>query len=232
MKVLLAIKSCARDAENGFNDAIRDTWLRGLTGANYVFVLGRGARHTKPDELILPCPDDYYGLPYKTKSLLQWSVGQDFDYTFLCDTDTYVHTPRLLHSGFANSDYVGWFNGPVGINRAVYGRCYAWASGGSGYWLSKQAAKLVADADPMGPGKFQLPQCICPELKIPCEDLWVGQVLGPEIEAQHLSAFHDTRYYRGFNLDYKVDISAHYCSAGHNRSFDPEWMYKHHEVNR
>jgi hypothetical protein len=224
-RALIAIKSCARDTENGFNDAVRNTWLRDLKGANYVFVLGRGAKHTKPDELILDCPDDYLGLPWKTKALIEWSIQHEFDFTCLVDTDTFVRPGRLLASGFEQYDYVGWFNGTPGQPKEVYRCLWAWASGGSGYWVSRKAAREIVRAD-------MATKSMCPELRIPCEDLGVGQVLGPLIMEGVISAKHDPRYFRGYSPDFKADITAHYCSAGENRPFDPSWMYAHYAANR
>lgn len=223
-KTLIAIVSCARDTQNGFNEAIRKTWLDGVS-SDYALVLGRDAIPTLPDEVIVDSKDDYLSLPNKTHALLRWALERDYTHIFKCDTDTYVKPARILESDFQAHDYIGFFNGPVGKPNVVYKTCYAWASGGSGYWLNKRAAQYIIDNPPDYRAK-------CPVLKIPCEDLWVGQLLGERIYKGVFTGLHDTRYWRGFRLDYKVEFSVHYCSEGMNRKFDTRWMYEHHEVNK
>lgn len=229
VRPLIAIKSCWRDAENGFNQAVRDTWARDVSGADVIFFLG-DSRATDTwqlanDQISLECPDDYNGLPYKTKAICQWAWDRDYTHAFFCDTDTYVVPDRLLDSGFEQYDYVGHFNGARGIPNAIYGSLYSWASGGSGYWLSQQAMKIVADSDP-------IPLSICPISKIPCEDLWSGQLMGPLIANNTIIVSHDPRYASGYDeQNYKTEISSHYCSTAANRQFDPEWQRRHYIAN-
>lgn len=83
----------------------------------------------KEDEVLLPCPYDFKHLPFKVREIFRWALARDYDYIFKVDTDTYVDVPRLLVSGFQNSDYSGtpfWKDGN------------AFASGGAGYWISKK----------------------------------------------------------------------------------------------
>ena len=45
MKVLIAIASCRRDTHNGFNQAVRDTWLKDIAKfpeIDYKFFVGDG----------------------------------------------------------------------------------------------------------------------------------------------------------------------------------------------
>lgn len=227
-RILIAVASCHRDKDNGFNDAVRNTWLQGVT-LDYVFVIGATLTHGDvflyKDELYLNAGDDYLSLPEKTHGLLRWAVNEGYDHIFKCDTDTYVRVDKMLDSDYASHDYIGYFNGDVGRPNVIYNKCYAWASGGSGYWLSKRAAQYIVDNPPDG-------RAICPTLKYPCEDLWVGQLLGPKIESGEFTGLHDPRYWRGFKPDSKVEFSAHYCSEGMNRKFDVNWMYRHHEANK
>lgn len=223
-KIIIAIISCARDINNGFNEAIRDTWLKSAS-VNYKFVLGRGVNNTKQDELILDCNDDYNSLPEKTLALIKWAISMEYDYVFKCDTDTYIVLDRLLSSNFFLFDYVGRFNGPIGIANVIYRSCYSWASGGSGYWLSNRAARFILE-------QVIDEKSICPILKIPCEDLWIGQVLGSKIKDGFFTAFDDSRYGISYNADYKTEISSHYCSQGKKRKFNTNWMYEHHKINQ
>ena len=223
MKILIAIASCARDTKNGFNEAIRKTWLK-ESPVDYKFILGKSAASSSSDELVVDCNDDYNHLPYKTLELLRWAVANDYDYVFKCDTDTYVVLSNLLASSYGLYDYVGTFNGSIGIPDIIYGKCFSWASGGSGYWLSNRAMKFILEK---GVGE----NAICPALKIPCEDLWIGQVLGQKIKDGIFTAFDEPGYNKNFNENYKTIISSHYCSEGMKRKFDTAWMYKHHEIN-
>ena len=223
MKVLVAIASCERDSNNGFNDAVRKTWLSSYN-VDYRFFRGHGSTPTNADEVLLDCPDDYLSLPYKTQEIMKWAGERDYDYIFKCDTDTYVVLERLLNSDFTNWDYIGHFNGPVGVPNSIYNKLYTWASGGSGYFLSIKAARIVA-------GQTSMEKALCPNIKIPCEDLWIGQILGPDIERGNLKAISDSKYGWGFNDDYTTEFTSHYCSEGMKRKFDTDWMFQHHKKN-
>lgn len=224
-KTFIAIVSCARDTLNGFNEAIRKTWLQD-NSSDYAFILGRDATPTKDDEIVVDSPDDYLSLPQKTHALVNWALKQGYENIFKCDTDTYVKTKAVLSSDYRRYDYIGYFNGPVGRENVVYNQCYAWASGGSGYWLSKRAM------DELGSTPMEDDRALCPVLRYPCEDLWVGQVLGERIRLGELTGYNDERYWRGYRDNFKVEYSVHYCSEGMNRKFNTQWMYNHHEVNK
>jgi hypothetical protein len=111
-----------------------------------------------PHALVLPCPDDYPGLPQRTMWFCRWAtqysvLSTQWDYLFKCDDDTYISLPRLLAFDPAGRDYIGaeW---RIGVG---------YASGGAGYFLSRRAAAIVAErlaAYPTG-----------------AEDLLVGRVL-------------------------------------------------------
>lgn len=222
-KILIAIASCERDSLNGFNQAVRDTWLKDKN-VDYKFFRGIGSAPAKEDEVILNCKDDYLSLPEKTMEILKWAVNDNYDYVFKCDTDTYVVLDRLLSSDFKNYDYVGHFNGQLGKPNLIYSSLYTWASGGSGYFLSRGAAwKIIAEGNTN--------KAMCPNLRIPCEDLWIGQVLGPFIESGELKAMSDTKYGWGFSEDFITEYTSHYCSEGKKRKFDVSWMFNHHQKN-
>ena len=222
-RVLIAISSCERDSNNGFNDAVRKTWLNNAK-VDYKFFKGIGGTESHDDEVILDCKDDYLSLPEKTLEILKWALDNNYDYVFKCDTDTYVVLDRLLSSDFRNWDYIGHFNAPIGIPNVVYRTLYTWASGGSGYFLSKKAAEIIVKLN-------STEKAMCPNLRIPCEDLWIGQVLGPDIEKGNLKATSDNRYGWGFNDDFSTEFTSHYCSEGKRRKFDADWMYAHHTKN-
>jgi hypothetical protein len=179
-KILLAISSCERDCQNGYNQAVRDTWKRAVIGADCFFFVGNGSLPLVSDEIRIPAPDGYLDLPYKTREIMRWALAHGYDFVFKCDTDTYVYPQDLLATGFEKYDYSGWFNAPLKIPNVVEGKYYAWASGGIGYWLSRKGMQLVVASDP----------------NHWAEDLWVGQVLAQE----SVLAFHDPRYWNDSSL--------------------------------
>ena len=175
MKILIAIPSCRRDAHNGFNQAVRDTWLQGIEEfpeVEYKFFIGdgtpvaadidaiirasevqgftdhnRGIDYSKktveceevavaplgelqPDEVLLPCPDDYRYLAVKVQETFRWAYENGFDFVYKCDTDTYAVLDRLLASDFRNHDLYG-------------GTCGDNICGGGGYWISRKAMGLA-----------------------------------------------------------------------------------------
>ena len=225
MRLLVAIKSCERDMRNGCHEAIRQTWAKDfpqfLTGRDITvdvrYFVGNGNESLRGDEIRVPVIDDLVNLPLKLKEMAAWSVAQDYDYTFFCDTDTYVKPDRLLDCGFEPYDYLGYFgNGyPPGVQIKEFrdGRLgvicvWAYASGGAGYFLSKAAATEVGKMVPANYG----------------EDVSVGWCLGPIIAEGKLKGL----AHQKFN-DYVV---WHYCNWGHTRydspnsiGFNPAWMY-------
>lgn len=229
MKILIAVHSCIRDSQNGFNQACRQTWLNcfykfrhspntaGQTTditeiqnsiLDYAFFIGNGNGRFNYDEIQVSCPDDYLSLPFKTKAVLQWAIERNYDHIFKCDTDTFVFLPRLLATDFYNYDFVGAFNGPVGVPNKVEGK-YAWVSGGAGYWLSNRAAQLVVKSEP----------------NHWAEDLWVSQVVSSD---PAMKIINDDRYGRNPGLLTAESVSVHYCSEGKKRRFNPQWLHDIH----
>lgn len=100
----------------------------------------RGSRYTdKPthvgyetyypemDEIILPVPDDYKHISFKTRESHRWAVNNGFDFLFQGYADVYVDVDRLLSSGFQNYKYCGGENG-------------------GGYWLDKESLKWTSSS--------------------------------------------------------------------------------------
>lgn len=211
MKTLIAIKSCVRDELTGCNQAIRDTWGKDIVGADLQFFVGTSMFNSSlvPRCVSLPVLDDYNSLPWKTLNIVLWSLRHGYDFTFLCDTDTFIVPSKLLTCGYEKFDYVGRFNsnqapGMQFPHRDCRGllikQCYGWASGGVGYFLSKRAMQLVATKQPSHWA----------------EDLWVGQVLGPQIAARKMTCINPAQFER--------HCSWHHCSTGAGRKYDPQWM--------
>lgn len=162
VKPIILILSCKRDIENGSNDVCRQTWIKEWGHlVDYRFFIGNSDTGCpsvswkcpllQQDEIVLEVPDSYYFLPFKTQAMLGWALEKGYTHFFKCDTDTYVHIPRLLKSGFENHYYTG--------NFSITG---SYASGGAGYWVNAEAAKKLVDAKAYNGG----------------EDKWVGSTLG------------------------------------------------------
>jgi hypothetical protein len=212
-KLLICVKSCERDILNGANRAIYETWGNWLTT---LFFVGSTNVHHSNDEVILECPDDYDGLPFKTREIAKFGLKTKFTHLFFCDIDTFVVPERLLECGFEQYDYMGLFgegyNSEGHFDHKISGPwdrkapdmmmrdVYPWASGGHGYFLSRQALKLVASTEPMHWA----------------EDFCVGQILGPAIEAGLLTSYNHPRF-NGYVVD-------HFSGTGQGKVYSPDWM--------
>ena len=174
-KLLIAVKSCQDHKDRGDHNVIRSTWGKDAKalGIEVRFFMGASMNQYQSDEVHLKCADDYNALPFKTREICKWASGKVIDYVFLCDNDTFLIPRLLLKTGFENFDYAGKISKPIGIpfryehtgregQKELYQRCYPWASGGFGYFLSKKALAEIAYGFPTSE----------------CEDLWVGQEMG------------------------------------------------------
>jgi hypothetical protein len=146
-----------------------------------------GMRRLQDDEFVVDAPDDYEGLPLKTKEILKWSLRNGYDFTFLCDTDSFLIVQGLMACGFEKYDYCGRFGRAVSLGvpyrytdsrGIVEENHYLTASGGLGYFLSRKAAEIVVSGEPTSWA----------------EDMWVAQVMGPliafgQIKAKDLDEF-------------------------------------------
>ena len=191
-KLTICVKSCHRDLEAGFHDAIRGTWGKDAKtlGVDVFFFMGedptqqstrRSWRYT-PGDVVLDCDDSYEALPYKTRRICQWLLGKTYSHAFLCDVDTFVRPKQLLSTGFESYDYLGQFlvGEPGGApfhysdEHGAYDDMRGWASGGFGYFISKKAASIVAETTP----------------NVWAEDAFVGQSLAPFIDEKKVVSAH------------------------------------------
>jgi hypothetical protein len=220
MRTLIAVKSCWRDLSRGDHSVIRKTWGQDAWHVPFDvrFFIGRDSEiwYELDDETHLDCPDDYDSLPHKTRAILAWSVDRNYDYTFLCDTDTYI-VPRLLAKcGYENYDIAGRFGAMPALGttfnyrdaRGVYPNSWPWPSGGVGYFISNRAARLIAATEPT----------------VWAEDMFVGRVLGPLIRDNQI---------RGLDIpDFEGKVAWHFPRRQYgNKCYDPsfgwiEKMYK------
>lgn len=192
VKLAICIKSCHKDLEAGFHDAIRGTWGKDAKalGIDVFFFMGKDPTQQStrrlwrysPGEIVVDSDDSYEALPYKTRRICQWASAKLFTNLFLCDVDTFVRPKQLLNTGFESYDYAGQFlvGEPGGApfhysdQHGAYDDFRGWASGGFGYFLSKKAAAIVAGTPP----------------NVWAEDAYVGQTLAPFIDDKEITSAH------------------------------------------
>ena len=216
MKLVICVKSCLEHKNLGYHEIIRGTWGKdaralGIDVKFFMGVVDNKHYGLENDEIVVKSPDDYDNLPHKTRRICDWMSNKLYTHMFLCDNDTFLVPRLMLQSGFVGYDYVGRFGENIsrpfkydvtdrhGVTQH-FDRCYPWASGGYGYFLTKRAAAEVA-------------------LEYPftwAEDLWVGQVLGPMAAVGEM-----------FLLDTSQQkYSDHFPSAFYGGGYDPKhhWM--------
>jgi len=222
MSLLVAVKSCEFDRDRGAHSLIRETWGKDVVEGDLKFFTARPGQQliatADPDEVIVNAPDDYAGLPYKTREIVRYALANDYEHAFLCDTGSFVIPHHLMRCGFENFDYLGYWamklrtfayvaqNSDRGCPTITIPICYPWASGG-GYSLSRKAMKFVAESEPF----------------VWAEDLWVGQVMGQnriKIEDKSRDGF------KGFVVDW-IHLEDNYKSDA--MEFRRKWMQDRYE---
>jgi hypothetical protein len=124
--------------ENPRIDAVRETWFKDIKPFD-AHVTGKffyGEPHPRPalpDEVYIPCGDDYASLPRKTLEICKYALRGGYDYLFKADDDTAVYVDRLVKELLETRfDYAGFTNANI-------------CTGGPGYWLSRAAMQAVVD---------------------------------------------------------------------------------------
>lgn len=212
----MAVKSCLGDYRVGCHQTIRETWGQGIDVKFFLspqFFLLDDCPKLKDDEILVDCPDDYNHLPQKTQQIVRWFLYRDYDHIFLCDVDTFIIPSKLLKTGFEDYDYAGRIGSdrPFGKpfryrdgRKQWHAKCYAWASGGYGYFLSKTAAEIVT--------------CSIIDPRLWAEDMFVGDALAPHY-AQGKITVCDLSHFEN-------EVSWHYPAhqLGWNRTRMQLWM--------
>lgn len=204
-KVLVAVESCVGDIHK--HQAQRDTWGKDLAVSKKKFFLGNAGAGPFEDEVFLgtDVDDSYEALSLKTQAICRWALEHDFDFMFKCDTDTVINPWQFSFSGFKNHDYFGGENADVNVPGFALGRI-EFCSGGAGYWLSKKALTIVANAD---------------SIKTPAEDVFVSNAL-----RKHgiKPTFHPGYRWRPGAVIDKDVITLHLSSAL-QKKYEPSQMY-------
>ena len=208
LRLLVAISGCEVYEVSGFQQPMRDTWLKDAIalGIDYKFFHGRGGKE-REDVVLVDCCDEYYDLTTKTKLKCRWAVDHGYDFIFLCFPDTYACPERLLTCGFEQYDYFG---------DLLYHANGEYCQGGQGYFLSKRAADYIA-SDPRN---------------YPNEDCFVGDLMR---ERQDLKRG-DSRYFyyagiypSGGPLATNKVVSTH-LSTDTPDGYRPKYMYRRHDL--
>jgi hypothetical protein len=206
-KIIVAVKSNFAAMEAGAHDVIRGSWGAALQQQQVPvkFFLSRissersgmarslqpsaqNSYNPKRDEVVVEGPDEDEGLVWKTRAICKWFVDKMASHILIVDYRSTVHPNLLWRSGFESSDYTGRWNGEFGSigpreivgpggGKVIIHDCYSWA-GGEGYFLSKQAAMIIAEKTPIQ-SRYIMGSY---------EDFWVGQILGPYIQTGMLAS--------------------------------------------
>ena len=228
-RLLIAVKSCLRDLDRGHHEIIRQTWGQDVSPADLRFFLGgkEGISRLKADEKVMAVADDYYSLPHKTREILRWSVYLDYDFTYLCDTDTFTIPRKLLTCGFQNFDYSGSFipvtdvkaelnwredkdrpDGGLGIRKWNH----PYTNGGLGFFVSKKAAEFIIFSEPASWA----------------EDRSVGQNLGPYIQQNVIKGRHLSGFEKRISWHFPTEVYG-VKQGGYDPKFG--WMQKMHYLH-
>jgi hypothetical protein len=174
MKPLLAIVTCNDPKFRARAQAQRETWVPTASQFDVKFFVGKqdGCElvPTVVGEVALAVGDGYENLPSKVQAVCIWALESGYDSMFKTDDDSYVVPEHLAACTSLPHDYVGKIRFPTGGYPAPY-------SSGFGYWLSRRAMEIIADA--------QL-------TKDQNEDRWVGNTLA----SAGIHAVSDNFHYR------------------------------------
>lgn len=210
-RVLIAIESCQRYRLGPVHDAIRETWFKNIHVTDKRFFYGMDTSMSlqcdDPDTTGLNCLDDYNSLSLKTQAICRWALERDFDFVFKCDTDTVLNPWEFVFSAFPSPpDYLGGENADVNVPGFPPNRI-EFCSGGAGYWLSKKALTIVADA---------------PIIKTSAEDVFVADAL---LKYGIKPTFHPGYRWRPGAVIDKDVVTLHLSSAS-QKKYEPSQMYE------
>ncbi len=152
MRYLIGVTTCHIPKYRPKVQAQRETWVRDAEGIIDVrFLYGRVPLEKGPvllelatDSVILACGDGYLERPGKIKGVCQWALDHDYDWVFKTDDDVYIDISTLMRVAPAHvGDY---FGRPVEFKDRVTKKVTVRFASGFGYWLSRRAMQVIADA--------------------------------------------------------------------------------------
>jgi hypothetical protein len=161
---------------------------------NYIIVCGNKKKNYRQDHvLFLSCDDTYEGLSDKIYTMFNFLIESNMEYKFYAKIDRYINLLQPINLSILNSDYCGscvktkdgydgnrwWHKNKCSKhsqwnNKPYPGKFIPWCRGGSGYFLSNKAAKIIG--------------CNPPDLNYHIyEDLYVAEtLLRFKIQASHI----------------------------------------------
>ena len=146
MHYLIGVTTCHTHKYKAKVLAQRETWVRDAAGVIDVrFFYGSGnAQLAPPDTVYLTdvC-DSYMGRPSKIRGMCRWALAAGYDWALKTDDDVYIDILRLLNVVPTREDYVGR---PVEFRDRITGKVTVKFASGFGYWLSRRAMQVIADA--------------------------------------------------------------------------------------
>jgi hypothetical protein len=217
---MILIVSCEAYRHNGIQDAIRNTWAKGLK--NYKFLLGHNCLGTPiaEDELVVLADDDYASICWKQREAYKALLAEGpytggpnsnpYTHVFTCCTDTYVIPDRLWQCGYEKHAYCG---SVVQHAASVMGNI-PFAQGGAGFWLNRRALAILANDK---------------SCRLLPPDIWVSYVLSKfNIPCAHAAQ----AFWHGFPVPEPFEsdkVVTMHLSRGTGK-YDPEWMLDVHGV--
>ncbi len=199
--LIVAVKSTFEDLQAGEHDRVRSTWGAGFRGkALLKFFISRqthrqGMFNTLPsnesnsytpksDEYILDVPDERNSMVKKVRGICKYVVDKVCSHVLIVDVLHNVDVRAAMEAPYEFADYAGDFSprypgeAPEPVTffdqdkmPVVVEQCYSWARSDAGYYLSRKATAELS---------FNTPS-VSQYVVGSQDDVWVGQVLGPDI---------------------------------------------------
>lgn len=191
-RILIAVLTCRRFRERA--DLARATWAGWVEGADVRYFIGRGedteSSRAREGEVVLDVADDYDSFRMKVQAAFRWALEQGYDFLFKTDDDVYLIPERLLANATYRWEYAGRVRPASRENVApkIYGGRESAFCSGFGYWLSRRAFRICAEAADNGDW---------------AEDRFVGNTLA----RAGVRAYHDP------SIQLWPPIVGHFCSV-------------------
>ena len=146
-KVAVAIKSCHKNHVR--RTAQLATWIPQLE-CDFFFLIGNptpaNGGPVISDALSCDVPDAFDSIAPKVYCACKYALETDVRNLLICDDDTYVCASRLLKSGYARYQYVGFVRpyGDIANGHVPYMQ-------GSAFWLGEKAMEHIVTSNEMRP---------------------------------------------------------------------------------
>ena len=174
-RTLIAIINARHRKE--WRKCIRESWLPQVPQdkADAFFFVGNGEPLGDPEGVVeLDCPDTYFGLPEKIKSLCKWAHAKGYERLLKCDDDVMLRVNDYLNSGIERYPYSGRSNRPESPYAVPYGFCYT---------IDKKCMEIMSEESMPGTGSHK-------HWHSNDDERWVAETL-----SQHGILLHDDRRY-------------------------------------